>query len=204
MTEAEARYCGAEGAAYWQRNKRRLDQEGPARAEAIRELVPFRYHGTPWLEIGAGRGHNLYSYDVGLDCDARQLRYLRQQQRIPILGHATNLSMFPDDTFAVVFTVGVLMHLPSCPLATQEMEHTADESCDTWHQAVQEMARVSSRYVILGEYWADVETPLTGQNWNGCLWARPYTIPGMVLDHYEQPVLPFDTDVRFLIFIKYP
>ena len=126
---------------------------------------------------------------MGLDCDPRQLAYLTDKANVPILGHAYDLSMFIDNSFEVVFSVGCLMHLPS-PIHPS-VEHT-------WQMAVAEMARVSRRYVILGEYWAEEEEPVEGKHWEGCLWRRPYDVPGFSLLKRES-IEPFDTDVLFTV-----
>lgn len=185
MTDAERRYCGEEGEAYWKRNAKRVKKSAPQRAETLRRLIPNMSDRWHWLEIGCGRGNNLIVGDVGLDCDPRQLHYLNNHI-IPIVGHAYDLSMFIDDSFPVVLSVGCLMHLPH-----PEVD-----------RALAEMARVSKHYVIIGEYWADEEAPVTGRHWKGCLWKRPYTVPGMHLVRTVTHLAPFDPDVIFGVFEK--
>lgn len=68
-------------------------------------------------------------------------------------------------------------------------------------QAVKEMARVSSRYVIIGEYWSDQEEAIRNKHWDGCLWKRPYAVPGMRLIQ-STTLSPFDDDVIFGVFQK--
>lgn len=199
MTLAEDLYCGDEGAAYWQRNSTRLQNERGDRVRVLRNLVHYN-HQIGWLEVGCGRGYNLLPGDVGLDCDPRQLAFLPLSV-IPIIGHAYNLSLFPDNSFEVVFSVGCLMHLPSSPTPVSYPigQRPKKIHWDTWQEAAEEMARVSSRYVILGEYWGEQEEPVTGKHWEGCLWRRPYTVPGRTLIKTVQPLLPFDPDVTFTV-----
>lgn len=185
MTDAERRYCGEEGAAYWDRNAKRVKKSARQRAETLRQLISDSSSRWHWLEIGCGRGDNLTDGDVGLDCDPRQLPHL-PSYITPIIGHAYDLSMFIDDSFPVVLSVGCLMHLPH-----PEVD-----------RALAEMARVSKRYVIIGEYWADEEAPVTGHHWDGCLWKRPYTVPGMHLEQTAVRLAPFDPDVIFGVFEK--
>jgi hypothetical protein len=198
MTLAEQRYCGQEGADYWERNRARLDDERPLRGIALRSLVPVDYATCNWLEVGGGRGHNLYPGDVCLDCDPRQLAARWEPEITPIIGHAYNLSIFPNNAFSVALSVGCLMHLPTCR-AGERYRHL---DCHTWNAAVEEMARVSSKYVILGEYVSEEEKEVLGHHWDGCLWSRPYTVPGMTLLTRHLNLEPFDKDVTFLVFGK--
>lgn len=197
MTKAEELYCGEAGTAYWIRNLPRLVGERWDRARALRRLIPdVEQH--PALEIGCGRGFNLVPGDVGLDCDVRQLAYLPDGV-IPIVGHAYDLSMFPDGAFPLVMSVGCLMHLPDLRRHWDEMPLMVDTS---WQHAAAEIARVSSQYVLLGEYWAEQEQEILGHNWDHCLWARPYTVPGMRKIKQVSPLLPFDRDIVFLVWEK--
>lgn len=194
MTRAEELYTGEAGAKYWERNEEQLDTSAFDRMAALRQLLP-NVARESWLEIGCGRGHNLGDGDVGLDCDPRQLAHLINA--IPIVGHAYDLSMFITGSFPVVFSVGCLMHLPSWP--TDDWRVTPHTG---WQTAVEEMARVSSRYVILGEYWAEEERAIDSPNWPGCLWARPYTVPGYTEIKRIQPLAPFDAGVTFSVWEK--
>lgn len=202
MSNAANLYQGKAGEEYWERNAPLLDKEQRVRSETLRSLVtlPLDQASSPWLEVGCGRGHNLLSYDVGLDCDVRQLRYLPARDIIPILGEAWDLSMFPDGSFPVVFSVGCLMHLPT---HKHPMLPMLPSQCVSWQRAAAEMARVSSRTVILGEYMSEKETVVPSDHWPaGTLWSRPYVVPGMREVKRIAPLPPFDPHVSFSIWKK--
>lgn len=211
MTYAEEAYCGAAGAAYWERNADKVREQRLFRYLALRDLIPWSMPLNAdvrlrWLEIGCGRGDNLTEGDVGLDCDARQLTYLPSRRITTIFDHAYDLSMFIDNSFPVVFSVGCLMHLPRCGRSCQDRDRNAGYPEEPLHQcwptAAEEMGRVSSRYVILGEYWAEGETRINSPHWQGCLWARPYTVPGYTEIKRVKPLAPFDPEVTFTIWEK--
>ena len=209
MTKAEELYTGDEGAQYWERNGDRLRRESIDRQRALRSLIPDEIiRDRQWLEVGCGRGDNLCYHDVGLDCDPRQLDAMIRWYyygKIAVLGHAYDLSMFIDGSFEVVFSVGCLMHLPTRRLVPGVISPgtwwNEDIEDETWQRAVEEMARVSRRYVILGEYWAEQEEPVEGKHWEGCLWRRPYNVPGFRLVKGES-LEPFDADVLFTVWQK--
>ena len=180
MTKAEKLYRGAAGAAYWERNRERLDREREDRAEAIHALLPTT--PGPWLEVGCGEGHNLLPGDVGLDCDPRRLA------RWVVLGSVYALP-FRDEEFSVVFSVGCLMHLPS-------------GEKESWQAAVAEMARCSSRYVLIGEYMAMEEEEIPWHGERDVLWARPYSIPGCEQVRETKPLRPFDEGITFQVWRK--
>lgn len=199
MTKAEELYCGEAGTNYWERNAAQLEANRYFRSVFIRDLIPFSSHAmrSPWLEVGCGRGDNMRAGDVGLDCDHRQLAALAQREMVPIVGHAYNLSMFIDKSFPVVFSVGCLMHLPSGDIS--DLDHMAAFS---WQKAVAEMARVSSHYIILGEYWGEEERPVSSKYWAGCLWSRPYDIPGFMEINRVEPPSFFDPNVTFTVWVR--
>lgn len=187
MVKSEAYYLGEGGAAYLARNYNRLRADTPARRHALRMLLPLAWQGARWLEVGCGIGSNLYLQDVGVDCDPRVLREVCRDGRLGVLGRAQKLSMFIDRSFAVVFCVGLLMHLPD----------------GKWQQALAEMTRVSTHYVILGEYVTEVERDLTWQAEPGLLWERPYPTPvGWQQVREVRPLAPFDSDVTFLVWVR--
>lgn len=75
----------------------------------------------------------------------------------PVLGVARDLP-FPDDSFDLVVTVGLLIHIP-------------DEALE---QVMGELVRVSSRYVLSGEYHADEPTRITYRGHDDVLFKRDY------------------------------
>lgn len=177
---AEALYRGEIGPKYLQRNLPHLAATAHARKLELRDLVKCP---PPWLEVGCGARHNLTSTDVGLDIDVR----LSPQ----VVGRAQELP-FKDRAFACVLCVGVLMHLPA----------------PDWQQALLELARVSSRWVMLGEYITRVETDLLwdysrgthGDGVPGLLWARPYPAPTGFQELKSAVLDSFGPEVTFIVF----
>lgn len=181
---AEYAYQGHAGTAYWKRNLPRLLKEQDARRAALRSLVPVAARNQRWLEVGCGRGFNLRSGDVGLDSDDRQLRFLPDGVT-GIHGSASRIAAV-SASFVVVLSVGCLMHQSGVGLTA----------------ALAEMARVSSQFVILGEYLAESEVPLAGKRWDGMLWARAYAVPDFFLQETRCPLPPFDEDLTFQVWRK--
>ena len=186
MTKVEKLYRGTAGTDYWERNRERLDREQKDRAEALHSLIPFS--GLPWLEVGCGEGHNILPGDVGLDCDPRRLARLSAYDNTGVVGSAYSLP-FIDEAFVVVFSVGCLMHLPS-------------GEGETWQAAVAEMARCSSRNIIIGEYMAMEEKEIPWHGERDVLWTRPYLIPGCELIRETKPLRPFDEGITFQVWRK--
>lgn len=116
------------------------------------------------LEVGANCGHNLYALDggvcrhgtlyAGIDvCPA-----VCDEAMAPILrGSATNIPAF-DASFDLVFTCGVLIHVPPADLP----------------KAYDELVRVSRRYVLIMEYYASEPTPIRWRGQDGLLWKRNF------------------------------
>lgn len=194
-TPAEAYYIGQGGRDYWKRNTQRCQSDAIARRNSLRNFVG-EYRLSRWLEVGCGIGANMFPGDIGLDCDPRPLSALTPD-KTGVIGHAYNLP-FPDAHFPVVFSVGCLMHLPSC----ENGDSVKHGYCATWQGAVQEMARVSAHFVLIGEYIEPEERDLHWQDRAGLCWARPYTVPGFrrVKKDYLSP--PFDPEVDFELWEK--
>lgn len=119
------------------------------------------------VEAGANRGHNLVAI--------RQTR-----PTLPVLGIEPNATaraegacLYPTiplvdgalpglpvtDRFAsLVLTAGVLIHVPPAQYSA----------------ALQDLARVADRYVLLVEYEAETETMVRYRETDGLLWKRPF------------------------------
>lgn len=195
MTKAEQLYCGPVGAAYWERNSKRLDHEAARRMLAIRNLIPDQdIQSARWVEVGCGQGHNLCDGDIGIDIDPRQLEGFDQCEWTGIVAPVYNIPL-PDQSYEVVFSVGCLMHLPS---------NEPFPNGEGWQDAVKEMARIARSYIIIGEYWADQEQEIEWHGEKGVLWARPYTVPGFTLIEKVHFLKPFDDNIFFGIFKKTP
>ena len=119
------------------------------------------------LEVGSNVGGNLIWIAeqvggdnlAGVDVNEKALSILRE--RVPgvdaRLASATDLP-WGDGSFDLVFTTGVLIH----------------QSPDALEQVMREIVRVSGRYVLCGEYYAEelTEVPYRGQK--GALFKRDF------------------------------
>jgi len=125
------------------------------------------------LEVGCNRGHNLVALNmilgdsveiVGIEPNPYALDIARaSSQKIRVLpGNVYDLP-FKNEYFDLVFTSGVLIHIPLENLST----------------AMSEIYRVSRRYVLAIEYWAEEETTIPYRGFDDMLWKRNF------LEHYQ-------------------
>ncbi|KKK76627.1 hypothetical protein LCGC14_2861720, partial [marine sediment metagenome] len=140
--------------------------------------IKRKYKPKKILEIGCGDGRNLQflmteyfgkglngSVDsigpYGIDVNKRSIK-LAQDIRLGvafnvIYGSATDIP-FKDNFFDLVFTAGLLIHIPPKDIK----------------KAMEEIIRVSNKYVLAIEYYANEERerPFLGKL--GITWERPY------------------------------
>jgi pseudaminic acid biosynthesis-associated methylase len=120
------------------------------------------------LEVGCNRGHNLRvltellgeeSDVVGVEPNRYALELARAANvKSGVLrGHVFDLP-FKDESFDLVFTAGVLIHVPLVDLP----------------KALSEIYRVSGRYVLTIGYFAEDETPIRYQDSEDLLWKRDF------------------------------
>jgi len=125
------------------------------------------------LEVGCNRGHNLLTLVECLDADAdvigvepnRQALELARaaSPRVAVVrGHALELP-FKDGYFDLVLTAGVLIHVTLGDLVA----------------VLHELHRVTRRYILAIEYFADEETPVVYRGHEALLWKRDF------LAHYR-------------------
>jgi pseudaminic acid biosynthesis-associated methylase len=117
------------------------------------------------LEVGCNVGANLrWLVEIvgsvhGVDVSEHALEQARE--RFPgadlVCAQARSLP-FEDRAFDLVFTTGVLIHLPDESLA----------------EAMDEIVRCSARYVLCGEYFADPPEELLYRGETGALFKRNY------------------------------
>jgi pseudaminic acid biosynthesis-associated methylase len=167
MTESEARsleqlWAGDFGDAYTERNA----EAWRARGEFWKALLD-RLEVDSVLEVGCNIGANLRwvaeSVDpamvFGVDVNEGALERLRiEQPRVNAVVASGQSLPFRDAWFDLVFTTGVLIHVPpvSLPLVMAEI------------------VRCSRRYVLCGEYFSEEpeEVPYRGQS--GALFKRDF------------------------------
>lgn len=154
---------GRFGREYTDRNVVAWRSRVPAFREALAGLSIRRV-----LEVGCNRAHNLVALAELLGVDAQIVgiepnRYALERgraahARAAILQGAGFDLPFHDRAFDLVFTAGVLIHVP----------------LDSLPQALAEMHRVSRRYLLAVEYFGEQETPVPYRGEEGLLWRRDF------------------------------
>lgn len=169
IAHVEALYAGDLGDAYTQRHERvpqerrglwnRILGYGFPNAAGIRPIETI-------LEVGCNVGGNLLGFAVvgrdlakmtGVDVNVGALS--RLDPRIKgVRGSAAKIPL-PNDYADLVFTCGMLIHVPSGDL---------DKVFD-------ELVRVSARYVLTVEYEDAYERMIPWRGHDGILWSRPHS-----------------------------
>lgn len=149
------------GARYTDRNDKELPARRGAWAHMLRDIPT-----SSILEVGCNVGWNLsYLHDMGREglagIEPQSGAVDRAKSRLPSCdirqGNAFDLP-FPDAHFDLVFTSGVLIHIHPDDVKT----------------ALDEMYRVSRRYILYIEYDADEETPIHYRGVSDALWKRDH------------------------------
>ncbi|MDB6149043.1 MAG: methyltransferase type 11 [Chthoniobacter sp.] len=159
---------GEFGHAYTDRNIEDWNLRLPAFREMLGDLSLQRV-----LEIGCNRGHNLVALSellgdqaevVGIEPNpyAQQLARTFSSKIGVLQGNVFDLP-FKDGFFDLAFTAGVLIHISLADLPN----------------ALAEIHRVSKRYILAMEYFAEEETVIPYQGRTDLLWKRNF------LQHYQ-------------------
>jgi pseudaminic acid biosynthesis-associated methylase len=154
---------GEFGEAYTRRNQVDWRIRLPAFREAVGGLPLRRL-----LEVGCNRGHNLVALGevtgpgcarVGVEPNplARALAR-RSVGTAALVGGGIYELPFRDGAFDLVLTAGVLIHVPLAEL----------------YAAMSELYRVSKRYLLCAEYFAEEETPIPYRGRDDLLWKRDF------------------------------
>lgn len=176
-TEAERLedlWAGEFGDDYVKRNEGHYEHRGSYWNDML-----DRYDITSALEVGCNIGGNLEwlqpripeGHLYGIDVNHSAIAGLNA--RLPTVNAIWSPGRdlpFRDKWFDVVFTMGVLIHQPESTLPL----------------VMAEMARCTSRYVLMGEYYSEntVEVPYRGHD--GALFKRDYgRIFGQLFPHFE-------------------
>ena len=120
------------------------------------------------LEVGCNRGHNLEAIGealgkglrlAGVEPNQHALKMAQefQPQTLFMKGDAYALP-FDDKAFDLVFTAGVLIHIPTEKL----------------RDALVEIHRVSSKYILCIEYFAENDEEICYRGKSGLLWKRNF------------------------------
>jgi pseudaminic acid biosynthesis-associated methylase len=161
---------GEFGKAYTDRNIVEWQKREPAFREMTGGLSLSRV-----LEIRCNRGHNLVALSnvpgedtelVGLEPNPYAREFARGNSKIGILNGTTYEIPFKDGYFDLVFTCTVLIHVPLEKLPV----------------AMREISRVSRRYILCIEYFAEQETTIHYRGHDDLLWKRNF------LEEYQRHV----------------
>jgi spore coat polysaccharide biosynthesis protein SpsF len=168
MSELDA-WKGDFGATYTDRNVIEWQARQPGWREVLQGLTVQSV-----LEIGCNRGHNLVAISdllgeqadvVGIEPNRHAQRVARgSSDRIAVLNGDAFALPFKDRTFDLVFTAGVLIHIALARLPA----------------ALAEIHRVSRRYIVALEYFAEEETSIPYRGRDDLLWKRNF------LKHYQE------------------
>jgi pseudaminic acid biosynthesis-associated methylase len=154
---------GELGSSYTERNV--IDPD--LRIPAFREMLAGLSGLNRILEVGCNRGHNLIALRtilgestelVGIEPNLDALKLARESGRFEVLRGDTRDLLFRSGAFDLVFTAGVLIHIPQSTLAA----------------SMAEIARVSARYVLAIEYFAADETEVPYRGGQDLLWKRDF------------------------------
>jgi pseudaminic acid biosynthesis-associated methylase len=148
------------GTAYTERNVIDWQVRLPAWRSILTGKSPKRV-----LEIGCNRGHNLQAISsiyseadcIGLEPNRYALSRALENGVQAVRGVSSDLP-FRDDWFDLVLTAGVLIHVPRAELPS----------------TLSEIKRVSSRFVLVAEYYAESEAEIEYRGQTGLLWKRDY------------------------------
>lgn len=168
-------WTGDFGNAYTQRNR---VQSIDARLDMWKVLFPRECHSV--LEVGANIGQNLEAISLLTEAEmfacepndmAREelvnlFRDIGEPSRNVTADTADKLS-FPDQCADLVFTSGVLIHVPP----------------DKLLKSLKEIHRVARRCIIIGEYFAPSEEMVPYRGHDNALWRRDYG--SLFLDNFN-------------------
>ena len=126
-------------------------------------LRPYLHDIATVLEIGCNTGDNLLALaDLGLAATGIEpngnARSLATNRGLQILDARAEDLPFEEDSFDLVLTCGLLIHIPP----------------ETFNRALTEIHRVSRSLILSLEYWASVPTPVDYRGVPEGIWKRPY------------------------------
>lgn len=142
-------------------------------------LFNFRSERKTILELGAGVGANLaaidifYSYEsgatklLGLEPNKIARDILSKRGNVDVVEHSCADIKLADNSVDLVFTCGVLIHIPP-----EEISKVIDE-----------IYRVTKKYIIICEYFAPDEELLEYRGEDNMLWRRDYG--GLFIDRHR-------------------
>jgi pseudaminic acid biosynthesis-associated methylase len=160
-TEQERFWEGDFGITYTDRNSIRPEDRLPFFRKVLQETVGV----ISVCELGANRGHNLIAIQklspnfqlTGIELNEKAFSELSQQSNITAI-HSSIQDFAPQETFDLLFICGVLIHL------------NPDDLTETYRK----MFRLSSRYILINEYYNPTPTELTYRGHEKKLFKRDF------------------------------
>lgn len=151
---------------------RRQPDTSNARQQIWRMLLPR--HCVSVLEVGANVGANLEAIAQFRDIDlyATEPNELARRQLndsdlcVQVTNDTADALRFDDNAVDLVFTCGVLIHVPPDKLAA----------------SLKEIHRVAHHWIIVGEYFAPQEEMIPYRGHDNALWRRDYG--SLLLDQF--------------------
>ena len=140
------------------------------------------------LEVGCNRGHNLTAliHLLGDECDIvgvepnEYAASLARREDLAVFDRDIYDLPFEDGEFDLVFTAGVLIHIPP----------------DNLSDGLHEIYRVSNNYILAIEYFSEEETCIHYRGNDDLLWKRDFpkiymeTFPDLMLLRYGIAATP--------------
>lgn len=190
MSDTEEFWRGDFGDSYTERNN-----PSPADRYPFWSRIIAKTNAKKILEVGCNRGANMQSIKmvderariVGVDLNKTAIDAARTLGFEVVESRADHMPKhFGSDSFDLVFTAGVLIHVPP-----EELDATVDG-----------MGKASRAWVLMVEYAAKEVEPIPYRGHEGRLWRRPYgdllKDRGLKLEYIENPAEGFDNCTAWL------
>lgn len=176
-TEQELFWEGDFGSDYTSRNQIQPEQRQPFFAQVLSKTYGVR----KICELGANTGHNLRAianlspnYELtGVELNPTAFQALQQLPRVQAV-LASIQAFEPQQSFDLIFTCGVLIHVNPDDLAI----------------AYQKLYDCSSRYILINEYFNPVPVELGYRGHSGKLFKRDFA--GEFINQYPEKVAVVD------------
>ena len=161
MTETTDFWSGTFGDGYTERNR----VDWPVRVPFWADIVARTRPGTV-LEVGCNAGWNLMAlrsigggpFVRGIDVNQKAIEAAADAGLPASLMSAADVGLLFPDSFDLVFTVGVLIHVPPEELPA----------------VMAAIVQASRRHVLAVEYEADADVEVEYRGHAGRLWRRPF------------------------------
>lgn len=162
MDMYEKAWAGKHGKEYVERCQVTAESRREIFSKIFEEKMPDLRCMATALEVGCNKGHNIEAISLGADIDVIGIEINAHLCTRPDIIHGSAYELpWCENVFDLVFTAGVLIHIPP----------------DRLRDAMTEMRRVSSKYVMMIEYFSLEEKGTKYQedfNHQDGVWSRPY------------------------------